>query len=110
MPKVSYQPWLERFPDYLQLTLRVKPASRVNALFIDNANRLQLTLKAKPQDGKANKMLIVYLAKLLRLTQKQVIITAGLQARDKKVRLLVPGVMQEALVNALYECILIQSP
>lgn len=93
--------FLSCYPDCMQLALRVKPDSRVNALSIDSQGRLQLALKASPQEGKANKMLVSYLAKRLKLTQKQILITSGLHAREKKIRLLVGPEEQARLIKEL---------
>lgn len=84
----------------MQLTLKVKPASRVNALFLNNSH-LILALKASPDEGKANRQLVVYLAKLLGLTQKQVVIGSGHQAREKRVRLLVEDAGQDQVLQRL---------
>lgn len=93
--------FLSCYPDYMQLVLRVKPGSSVNALSIDSQGRLQLALKASPQEGKANKMLVSYLAKRLKLTQKQILISSGLHAREKKIRLLVEPQEHARIINEL---------
>ncbi|KTD46805.1 hypothetical protein Lrub_1727 [Legionella rubrilucens] len=85
----------------MQLTLKVKPASRVNALLLNNNQGLLLELKASPQEGKANQALVVYLARLLGLTQKQVMIGSGHHARDKKIRLLVEEAQQKQMIQGL---------
>ncbi|MDX1837879.1 DUF167 domain-containing protein [Legionella taurinensis] len=95
------RPWLDCRPQFMQLTLKVKPASRVNALFLNNNQDLLLELKASPQEGKANKELVVYLARLLGLTQKQVVIGSGHHARDKKIRLLVEEARQNQVIQRL---------
>lgn len=97
----SYPPWLKCHASGIQLTLRVKPAGRVNALRLDSHHRLCLELKASPQDGKANASLVVYLARLLGLTQKQVTIGSGHHARDKIIHLRVDALQQEAVMKRL---------
>ncbi len=61
----------------------MKPASRQNEVFVNTAGVLVVSLQAAAEDGRANKMLIKYLAKLLHLQQKQIAIQRGAVSRNK---------------------------
>lgn len=94
-------PWLKRYDQYMTLQIKVKPGSKKNAISIDLEGGLQISLQASAQDGKANKMLIQYLAKALRLQQKQIDILRGTTSRLKLLSLKVRVAEQEELIQAL---------
>lgn len=94
-------PWLKRDSYSLSIQVKVKPASKQNAIFIDEMTGLQVCLKAQAQDGKANKMLVHYLAKTLHLQQKQILITRGATSRLKVLTLKVAAKDQELFLQAL---------
>jgi hypothetical protein len=48
---------------------------------------LKIKLNAQPEDGKANKELIAYLAKVFEVRKMDVEITAGLTSREKTVEI-----------------------
>lgn len=94
-------PWLKRDNEALSLALKVKPASKQNAIFIDEMTGLQVLLKAQPQNGKANKMLVQYLAKTFHLQQSQIVITRGAASRLKILTLKIAAKDQEDFLQAL---------
>ncbi|CCH57148.1 protein of unknown function DUF167 [Fibrisoma limi BUZ 3] len=57
--------------------LKVKPGSKVDQLFYDEAGLLIAKIKAPAQDGKANAYLVELLAKQLGLAKSKVTIVAG---------------------------------
>ena len=79
---MSNLPW-RKHDLSLTLTLRVKPASRINSLSINASGSLILSLQAIAEDGQANKLLIKYLAKLLHTQQKKITIQQGMTSRNK---------------------------
>lgn len=76
-------PWLRSTTQGLCLQVKVKPGSKQNAIAVDDFTGLQVSLQARAQDGKANKMLVQYLAKELGLQQKQIEISRGAGSRIK---------------------------
>ena len=70
-----------------ELSLRVVPGSRVERVGIENGT-LKIWLRTAPEDGKANKAVLVILAKLLVIPVVHLELTHGQTARDKRVRVL----------------------
>ena len=66
------------------LHLKVKPGSKVDQLFYDEAGLLTVKIKAPAQDGKANTYLIEFLAKQLGLAKSKVTIVAGFTNPHKR--------------------------
>ncbi len=69
----------------LLLRLQVQPRASANALAGLQGDALKLRLTTPPVDGKANKAVIAYLAKLFHLPQSALIIKSGQQSRSKTV-------------------------
>ena len=101
MSSVNKQPWFKHHPEFLSLALQVKPGNKQNRLFFDETGSLNVAVRAAAQDGQANKMLINYLAKLLCLPKKTMVIHRGGESRHKVIRIAMPDVEQHALVNLL---------
>ncbi|NLX18996.1 MAG: DUF167 domain-containing protein [Desulfobulbus sp.] len=79
-------PCLQSLPDgSLSIALYVQPRAARDGLAGLYEGKLKLRLTTPPVDGKANKAVIAFLAKLLRLPKSSVIIKAGLQSRSKVV-------------------------
>lgn len=96
------QPWLRVEAEHVFLHLKIKPGAKQNSLALDATGAfLQVSLQAPAQDGKANKMLIQYLAKKLGLRQKQIMILRGENSRMKIVALHVTLKEQKKLLETL---------
>jgi uncharacterized protein len=71
----------------LLLCIHVQPrASRVGLCGI-HGDALKLAVTAPPVDGKANKEVVAFLAALLKIPKKEVVIISGLQSRTKRCRI-----------------------
>ena len=93
-------PYLKTLPDgKLLLSLYVQPRSSRNELAGLHGDTLKLRLTTPPVDGKANKALISFLAKLLKIPKSAIIIRSGLQSRSKK--LLLSGLDEHTVRNLL---------
>ncbi|WP_165474753.1 DUF167 domain-containing protein [Legionella nagasakiensis] len=93
--------WLKVYPYYVTLQVKVKPGSKENQLAIESSgHQLLLSLQAPACEGKANKMLIKYLAKYLRVQQKDILIQLGKESRNKVIRIYTAG-NQERIVEWL---------
>jgi uncharacterized protein (TIGR00251 family) len=89
-------PYLQSLPDgNLLLSLHVQPRSSRNELAGLHGDALKLRLTTPPVDGRANKAVIAFLAKLLKIPKSAIMIKSGLQSRSKKI--LLTGVSEEQL-------------
>jgi uncharacterized protein len=68
-----------------ELSLRVVPGAKVEKAAIENG-MLKIWLRTAPEDGKANKVVLAILAKLLEIPAARLEITHGHTSRDKRVR------------------------
>ncbi len=79
-------PFLQVLPDGdLLLSLYVQPRSSRNELVGLHGEALKLRLTTPPIDGRANKAVIAFLSKRLRIPKSALTIRSGLQSRSKKV-------------------------
>lgn len=67
------------------LRLHVQPRASANGLAGLQGDMLRLRLTTPPVDGKANKAVIAFLAKLFHLPKSALIIKSGQQSRSKTV-------------------------
>ncbi|KTD18202.1 DUF167 domain-containing protein [Legionella jordanis] len=88
-------PWLRQNPTEIRLEVKVKPGAKQNKINLVDEAGLQISLQASPQEGKANKMLIQYLSKLLAVPQKRILILRGNTSRNKLLSIEVEGREQE---------------
>ncbi|MBI4967093.1 MAG: DUF167 domain-containing protein [Rhodospirillales bacterium] len=77
-------------PDGVRLELRLTPkarADRIDGLALDADGQwvLRLAVTAPPEDGKANRALIAFLAKSLKLPQSALALVQGAGHRRKRV-------------------------
>ncbi|KTD22196.1 Uncharacterised ACR, YggU family COG1872 [Legionella lansingensis] len=100
---MSCPSWLKRAPRQLQLEVKIKPGAKENKISLDSSGGLQISLQARPEDGKANKMLIQYLSKYLKVTQKQMSILRGATSRTKLLGIDSNDAEQERLVHLLFK-------
>jgi len=67
------------------LHLKVKPGSKLDALFYDAAGTLTVKIKAPAQDGKANVYLCEFLAKQFCIAKSGVTIVSGFTNPFKRI-------------------------
>ncbi|WP_457573942.1 DUF167 domain-containing protein [Desulfolithobacter sp.] len=77
----------------LLLTVRVQPRASRNQLAGLHDGALKIRLTTPPVDGKANKALIAFLAKLFHLPKSAITVQSGHQARSKQ--LVIEGISEE---------------
>ena len=81
-------PYLQTQSDgSLLLSLYVQPKSGRDAIVGLHGDALKLRLSAPPVDGRANKALIAFWAKSLKIPKSAVTIKSGRQSRMKKILL-----------------------
>jgi len=91
----AYLPCLQQLPDgSLLLRLHVQPRSSSNGLAGLHEDMLKLRLTTPPVDGKANKAVIAFLAKLFHLPKSSLTIKSGQQSRSKTVAIVGADVHQ----------------
>ncbi|MCI5140293.1 MAG: YggU family protein [Candidatus Electrothrix sp. ATG1] len=89
-------PYLKTRPDGTLLpSLYVQPRSGQDAIAGLHGDALKLRLSAPPVDGKANKAVIAFWAKFLKIPKSAVTIKSGHQSRMKKI--LLSGVDEEKI-------------
>ncbi len=64
--------------------IKVVPKSRENKFLLDKSGRLVVHVKSAPEDGKANKEVIKFLAKSLKIAQSDIEIISGFTAPLKR--------------------------
>jgi len=73
--------------DHVRLTVNVKPRSREDKLILEPDGTITLRIVAPPVEGKANRMVVRFLAKRLGKSHSEVRIVAGLQSNVKVVEI-----------------------
>lgn len=103
----SELPCLQTLPDgSLLLRLHVQPRASANGLGGLQGDMLKLRLTTPPVDGKANKAVVAYLAKLLHLPKSALTIKTGQQSRSKV--LVISGADEHRVRSLLAELLFAQ--
>lgn len=87
--------WYHWEDEDLILSLRVQPKASRDQLAEIQGDRLRIRITAPPVDGKANKHLIAFLAKLFRVPKSAITLVAGETGREKRVRIHAPRQLPE---------------
>jgi len=85
-PEPDREEWATAAGGDTLLHLHVRPGAKRSAIAGVHGARLKVAVKAPPVDGKANAALVEFLADLLRLPRRQVVLESGAAHRDKTVR------------------------
>jgi len=64
-----------------------RPGAKITAIAGLHDGRLKVALAAPPVDGKANELLLDFLAALLRVPRRHVLLQNGAASREKTVRI-----------------------
>ena len=81
------------------LLVKVTPRSSQNKIVSWDGEILKVRLKAVPEKGNANKELITFLSKELKIPQKQIVIAHGHRGRQKRLEFL--GISKEDLLDLI---------
>jgi uncharacterized protein (TIGR00251 family) len=81
------------------LLIKLAPRSSSNRIIGQHAGRLKIAVTAPPVDGKANELLIEFLAKVLALAKRSISISRGQTSRDKEV--VISGVNIDQVISAI---------
>ena len=90
MEMISYPSWLRCEQDHAVLNVLVVPRSSKNILVGEHLGRLKIKLTSPPVDGKANEALLIFLAKVLDIPQRELRIIRGETSKQKSVAVFVP--------------------
>jgi uncharacterized protein (TIGR00251 family) len=77
-------PYLSTQNDQTIIALYIQPKSSKNTFRGLYGTEMKLAITAPPVDGKANKAVILFLAKLLGVSKSAVSLKRGIQSRHKK--------------------------
>lgn len=89
--------WYKIKSQQVELRIFAKPNAKKTAIIGISEQGLNIALHAKPQEGEANKELINYLAKLLRIPKKQIILHHGEESRYKQITVPLTATIQQLL-------------
>ncbi len=81
----------------LLLDCHLQPGARSIGFAGQHGERLKIRISAPPVDGKANEMLLAFLAKEFDVGRRQVSLISGQQSRQKRVLIEAPGRLPEEL-------------
>jgi uncharacterized protein (TIGR00251 family) len=79
--------WYKIENDHVDIFIYAKPNAKTSALLSVNEEALHVAIHAKPQDGEANKELIKFIAKLLKIPKSHCELIRGENSRHKQLRL-----------------------
>ena len=89
--------------DKITIDIYVQPGAKTSTICGTHDNKLKLKIAAEPTDGKANKEVIKFFAKLLKLPQKAIEIINGDKSRNK--RIIITDISQNTqdILQGLYQ-------
>ncbi len=91
--------WILAEDDRIVLQVRAVPRASKDEIKGVRGDVLRIGVRAAPEDGKANKALVLFLARLLDIRRKNVAILAGEKSRLKRVA--ITGVGLDDAVKSL---------
>jgi uncharacterized protein (TIGR00251 family) len=92
--------WLKQTPTGIILDLHCQPGAKVTKVVGLHDGCLKISLQAPAQENKANELLLAWLAKQLRLPQKQIQFVSGQNSRKKRVEIWGP-ISPEQIIQLL---------
>ena len=74
--------------NHINLLVEIQPGTKKDEINGYNSwrNRIDISIKSQPINGKANKSLLLYISKLLNCTTSDVSILSGVTSRQKKIQ------------------------
>ncbi len=92
--------WHRRNGETLTLTLHVQPGAKRSEVAGLHGEALKLRLAAPPVEGRANEMLLKFIAELFGVPSRQVELKQGGQSRHKVVAVTGSSVEPESILDA----------
>ncbi|MBC7076104.1 MAG: YggU family protein [Syntrophomonadaceae bacterium] len=93
---------LKEIEDGIKLEVKVQPRSSKNQIIGEYEGALKIKLTAAPVEGEANQALIKFLADLLSIPKRNVVLVKGESSRNKTV--IVKGINKEELLKKIGQC------
>lgn len=87
VPKEVMKTWLSCKDSVIRLTLHVQPGAKKTDLAGEHGGALKLRLAAPPVEGKANAMLLAWLAERFEVPKRDVVLLSGDKSRHKIVEI-----------------------
>ena len=97
--KTALPAWIREKENSVSLTIRATPRASRSEICGAEDEWLKVRLKAAPVDGKANKELIAFFAKLLKVSKSSVEISSGESGRLK--RITISGIVAADILKLL---------
>lgn len=88
---MSDTPWYRWEGDDLLLSLRIQPRASKDELVGPHGDHYKVRITAPPVEGKANDLLVKFLAKSFGVSRSQVTLVSGENARNKRVCITKPS-------------------
>lgn len=82
---------IQKMDDGIMFKTKVQPGARKNEIVGVQGDALKVKINAPPMKGKANRALVVFLAKQLGVKKSEVEIISGHASRIKKIKVLGQG-------------------
>lgn len=96
--------WFSIHKTQVELRVFAKPKARQTSLLEVNEQGLHIALHANPHQGEANKELITYLTKILKVPKSQIVLKRGGNSRYKTIIVPLTKSVQEFLDN-YHQCV-----
>jgi len=93
---------LKEIEDGIKLEVKVQPRSSKNQIIGEYEGALKIKLTAAPVEGEANQALIKFLADLLSIPKRNIVLVKGESSRNKTV--IVKGINKEKLLKKIGQC------
>ena len=92
--------WLKQTPNGITLTLHCQPGAKQTKVVGTYDDCLKISLQAPALENKANELLLAWLAKQLKIPQKQIQFVSGQNSRKKHLEIWAP-ISLEQIVQIL---------
>lgn len=92
--------WYRRNGDDVTLTLHVQPGAKRSEIAGLHGEALKIRLAAPPVEGRANEVLLKFIAGLFEVPLRQVTIQSGEKSRQKVVLVQCSSVAPESIIRA----------
>ncbi len=92
--------WLKQTDLGIELSIYCQPGSKVNKIVGTHDGHLKVSLQAPAAENKANEALLQWLAKQLRVPQRQIHLISGQASKVKRIELWAP-ISMEHVVQSL---------
>ncbi len=96
--------WCSALPDGIRLAVQITPNAKKSEVIGPHEAMLKIRLQAQPIEGKANEALIRYLADMLGVPRKAVVITHGLASKRKIIEIHAGALTVRQVTRVLYPC------